>query len=82
MSKYHKAAGDCPVCGGMMDKACEVCGYKETGMGDFYSDMLKNIDPSLLRQPYPRTAKQRAFIMRLFRKKYPDATVKREKFKV
>ena len=26
MSKYHKAAGDCPVCGGMMGEACEVCG--------------------------------------------------------
>ena len=26
MSKYHKAAGDCPVCGGMMGETCEVCG--------------------------------------------------------
>ena len=26
MSKYHKAAGDYPVCGGMMGKTCETCG--------------------------------------------------------
>ena len=26
MSKYHKVAGDCPVCGGMMGETCEVCG--------------------------------------------------------
>ena len=29
MSKYHKAAGDCPVCGGMMGETCEVCGTPE-----------------------------------------------------
>ena len=28
MRKYHKAAWDCPVCGGMYKgKSCEVCGY-------------------------------------------------------
>ena len=33
MSKYHKAAGDCPVCGGMMGETCEACGApKRWGM--------------------------------------------------
>jgi hypothetical protein len=29
MSKYYKAAGDCPVCGGMYwpGETCEVCGF-------------------------------------------------------
>ena len=26
MSKYHKPAESCPVCGGMMGEICEVCG--------------------------------------------------------
>ena len=29
MSKYHKAARECPVCGGMMGETCEVCGTPE-----------------------------------------------------
>ena len=29
MSKYHKAARECPVCGGMMGDTCEVCGTPE-----------------------------------------------------
>ncbi len=31
MSKYHKVAGDCPVCGGAMYgeyDTCELCGYE------------------------------------------------------
>ena len=79
---YHKPAESCPVCGGMMVERCEMCGYKQTSIGDFYSEMLVNVDPSMLKEPYPRTDKQRAFIMRLFRKRYPDATVKWKKFKV
>ena len=26
MSKYHKPAESCPVCGGMMGETCEACG--------------------------------------------------------
>ena len=29
MSKYHKAARECPVCGGMMGDICETCGVPE-----------------------------------------------------
>ena len=29
MSKYHKAARECPACGGMMGETCEVCGMPE-----------------------------------------------------
>ena len=29
MSKYHKAAESCPVCGGMMGDTCELCGTPE-----------------------------------------------------
>ena len=31
MSKYHKAAESCPVCGGMMGETCEVCGNGNAG---------------------------------------------------
>lgn len=50
MSKYHKRAGDCPVCGGALypGEECHVCGYVP-----FWVEFSRYYSKELLTGPWP-----------------------------